>query len=256
MSKAFTLIEPPTAAGASERRGVRAFTLIELLVVIAIIAILAAMLMPALERARESARAVECVGHQKQVHLAMTMYFDDYDGAMPVAYSEGVHGGSGIQWYEPQKVGGYLGIRAVPTGTRPAGPLACPSATYDDNRSNYAVLEDIFGSDWRQRHFRVDHWWRASLKVCVYDSKPWYTWAPFATLSYTSYIYYQPPPAWNSAGSGEFRHLNGHNLIFLDGHAMRYPADPDDVIAGTGWRYRHGLPTNDLLVVECFNDTP
>jgi len=232
-----------------------AFTLIELLVVIAIIAVLAALLLPALERARDSAHSAECVSHQKQVFLAMNMYFDAYDGAMPVSFSEVAQGGSGIQWYDPRKVGGYLGIRAVPTGTRPAGALGCPSVTYDDNRSNYAVIEDIFGSDWRTRYFRRTHWRRASLKVCVYDSKPWYTWAPFATCSYTSYIWYQPPPAWNSLGSGEFRHMNGHNICFLDGHAKWYPADPDDTIALTGWRYRHGLPTDDLLVNECFDDT-
>ena len=60
--------------------GFGGFTLIELLVVIAIIAILAAILLPALQRAREKARQAVCTNNLKQIGLALMMYAGDYNG--------------------------------------------------------------------------------------------------------------------------------------------------------------------------------
>ncbi len=116
------------------------FTLIELLVVVAIIAILAAMLLPALTKAREKSKSTSCINNLKQSSQACLMYANDYKDIIAWEVYKISSSGSkrGQAWGEPLVEGGYLPAMAPVSGTSYYynRVLACPSTTKKVNKNS------------------------------------------------------------------------------------------------------------------------
>jgi prepilin-type N-terminal cleavage/methylation domain-containing protein/prepilin-type processing-associated H-X9-DG protein len=117
-----------------------AFTLIELLVVIAIIAILAAMILPALARAKEAARRADCSGHLKQLEVGLKMYTDDNRNCLPARNDT-------VRW--PQGMVDYY---------RNTNLLVCPTDLARGNPTNQGASSPQYAADNATRSYLMNGW--------------------------------------------------------------------------------------------------
>jgi prepilin-type N-terminal cleavage/methylation domain-containing protein/prepilin-type processing-associated H-X9-DG protein len=204
----------------------KAFTLIELLVVVAIIAILAAMLLPALQKAKEQAKQATCANNMRQIGLLTKLYCDEYDDYLPPARMDVFLPGIGVdnRFWCTQLVA-YMGngfyssqIGSLKVKT---DIFNCPNATQpwptDDNNGYYTIFamakvgyawnlstSTISGTVPGFQQFRVvkPHKW-----VLATDGNN-----PFL-LEATDY-----PGSLSDNNPAYTRHNGRTNILLLDGH--------------------------------------
>ncbi len=193
------------------------FTLIELLVVIAIIAILAALLLPALARAKESARATQCISNLRQLGYAVRLYAEDFADEFPRSqHSAFVHG---VMPWE-RTVASYLGSSSAAWTNLLAGVYHCPSDSRSEPWSyGLNVYYELVETD---DYFGKPQTWRRVMQVP----------RPTATILFAennSRADHLMPHFWASAADAAdlaaSRHRRRANYVFVDGHAQLLPLE-------------------------------